>query len=39
MSIANATTLTEKMSLIFSEIEDPPVKKTPVDLLTDIFNH
>ena len=37
MSIANATALTEKMSLVFSEIEDPPVERTPVHLLTDIL--
>ena len=37
LSIANATALTEKMSLVFSEIEDPPVERTPVHLLTDIL--
>ena len=37
MSIANATPLTEKMSLVFSEIEDPPVERTRVHLLTDIL--
>ena len=37
LSIANATALTEKMSLVFSEIEDPPVDRTPVHLLKDIF--
>ena len=37
MSIANATALTEKMSLVFSEIEDPRVETTPVQLLTDIL--
>ena len=37
MSIANATALTEKMSLVFSEIEDPPVERTRVHLLTDIL--
>ena len=37
LSIANATALTKKMSLVFSEIEDPPVERTPVHLLTDIF--
>ncbi|NRB07485.1 MAG: ISAs1 family transposase [Richelia sp.] len=36
MSIANATALTEKMSLVCSEIEDPPVERTRVHLLTDI---
>ena len=37
LSIANATALTEKMSLVFSEIEDPPVERTPVHFLTDIL--
>ncbi|CDN15416.1 Mobile element protein [Richelia intracellularis] len=37
LSIANATALTEKISLVFSEIEDPPVERTRVHLLTDIF--
>ena len=37
LSIANATALTEKMSLVFSEIEDPRVETTPVQLLTDIL--
>ena len=37
MSIANATAFTEKMSLVFSEIEDPPVERTPVHFLTDIL--
>ena len=37
MSIANATALTEQMSLVFSEIEDPPVERTRVHLLTDIL--
>lgn len=36
-SIANATILTEKMTLIFSEIEDPRVARTRVHLLTDIL--
>ncbi|CDN11341.1 Mobile element protein [Richelia intracellularis] len=35
LSIANATALREKMSLVFSEIEDPPVERTRVYLLTD----
>ena len=33
----NATALREKMSLVFSEIEDPPVERTPVHFLTDIL--
>ena len=37
LSIANATTLTEKMSLVFSEIEDPPVERSRVHLLTNIL--
>ncbi|CDN10109.1 Mobile element protein [Richelia intracellularis] len=37
MSIANATAFTEKMSLVFSEIEDPPVERTRVHFLTDIL--
>ena len=37
LSIANATALTEKMSLVFSEIEDPLVERTRVHLLTDIL--
>ena len=37
LSIANATALTKKMSLVFSQIEDPPVQKTRVHLLTDIL--
>ncbi|CDN13209.1 Mobile element protein [Richelia intracellularis] len=37
LSIANATALTEKMSLVFSQIEDQPVEGTRVDLLTDIL--
>ncbi|CDN12775.1 Mobile element protein [Richelia intracellularis] len=37
MSIANATAFTEKMSLVFSEIEDPLVERTRVHLLTDIL--
>ena len=28
LSIANATALTEKMELVFSEIEDPRVERT-----------
>ena len=37
LSIANATTLTEKMESIFSEIKDPRVKRKRVHLLTDIL--
>jgi predicted transposase YbfD/YdcC len=37
LSIANATALTEKMELVFSEIEDPRVERTRVHLLTDIL--
>ncbi|CDN15482.1 hypothetical protein RintRC_0906 [Richelia intracellularis] len=37
LSIAHATALTEKMLLVLSEIEDPPVERTRVDLLTDIL--
>ena len=37
LSIANATAFTEKMSLVFSQIEDSPVERTRVDLLTDIL--
>ena len=37
LSIANATALTEKMSFVFSETEDPPVERTRVHLLTDIL--
>ena len=37
LSIAHATPLTEKMLLVLSEIEDPPVERTRVDLLTDIL--
>ncbi|CDN17360.1 Mobile element protein [Richelia intracellularis] len=37
LSIANATTLIQKMSLVFTEIEDPPVERNPVHLLTDIL--
>ncbi|CDN10973.1 Mobile element protein [Richelia intracellularis] len=37
LSIANATALTETISLVFSEIEDPPVERTPVHFLTDIL--
>ncbi|CDN13328.1 hypothetical protein RintRC_6775 [Richelia intracellularis] len=39
LSIANATALTEKMSLIFTEIEDPPVERTRVHLLTDLLGY
>jgi DDE_Tnp_1-associated len=35
--IANAAALTEKMSLIFNEIDDPRVEKNRVHLLTDIL--
>lgn len=37
LSIANATALTEKMALVFSEIKDPRVEKTRVHVLTDIL--
>ncbi|CDN10519.1 Mobile element protein [Richelia intracellularis] len=37
LSITNATALTEKMSLVFSQMEDPPVERTRVHLLTDIL--
>ncbi|CDN17326.1 Mobile element protein [Richelia intracellularis] len=37
LSIANASAFTGKMSLVFSEIEDPPVERTPVHFLTDIL--
>jgi predicted transposase YbfD/YdcC len=37
LSIANATALTEKMELVFSEIEDPRVERTRVHLLTNIL--
>lgn len=37
LSIANATALTEQMELIFSEIEDPRVKRSRLHLLTDIL--
>ncbi len=37
LGIANATALTEKMSLVFSEVEDPRVERTRVHLLTDIL--
>ncbi|CDN11610.1 Mobile element protein [Richelia intracellularis] len=37
MSIANATAFTEKMSLVFSQIEDSPVERTRVHFLTDIL--
>lgn len=35
--MGEATTLTEKMAAIFSEIEDPRVERTRVHLLTDIL--
>ena len=37
LSIAQATALTEKMALVFSEIEDPRVERTRVHVLTDIL--
>ena len=37
LSIANATALTEKMELVFSEIEDPRSQRTRAHLLTDIL--
>ena len=37
LNIENATALTEKMSSIFSEIEDPRVERNRVHLLTDIL--
>lgn len=37
LSIANATALTEKMALVFSETEDPRVERTRVHVLTDIL--
>lgn len=37
LSIANAAALTEKMGVIFSQIEDPRVERTRVHLLTDIL--
>lgn len=37
LSIANAIALTEKMELVFSEIEDPRVERTRVHLLKDIL--
>lgn len=37
LSIAKATALTEKMALVFSEIEDPRVERTRVHVLTDIL--
>jgi len=37
LSIANANALTSKMSLIFSEIEDPRVERNRVHLLIDIL--
>ncbi len=37
LSIANATALTKKMELVFSEIEDPRVERTRVHLLKDIL--
>jgi hypothetical protein len=37
LSIANADALTEKMSSLFSEIEDPRIERNRVHLLTDIL--
>ena len=37
LSIANATALTEKMSLVFSQIQDPPVERSRVHFLKDIL--
>lgn len=37
LSIANATALTEKMELVFSDIKDPRVERTRFHLLTDIL--
>ena len=37
LSISNATALTEKMELVFSEIEDPRAQRTRAHLLTDIL--
>jgi predicted transposase YbfD/YdcC len=37
LSIANAALLTEKMALVFSEIEDPRVERTRVHVLADIL--
>lgn len=37
LSIANATALTEKMALVFSDVKDPRVERTRVHLLTDIL--
>ncbi len=37
LSIANATTLTAKMELVFSDVKDPRVERTRVHLLTDIL--
>ena len=37
LSIANASVLTEKITLVFSEIEDPRVERTRVHVLTDIL--
>lgn len=37
LSIANAAALTEKMTLVFSEIEDPRVERTRVHVLADIL--
>ncbi len=37
LSIANATALTEKMELVFSDIKDPRVERTRVHLLKDIL--
>lgn len=34
LSIANAAALTEKMALVFSEIEDPRVERTRVHVLS-----
>ncbi len=37
LGIANATTLTEQMDLVFSEIQDPRVERSRLHLLTDIL--
>mgnify|MGYP004553598913 CR=1 FL=1 len=37
LSIAKASALTERMALVFSEIEDPRVERTRVHVLTDIL--
>ncbi len=37
LSIANATALTEKMELVFSDLKDPRVERTRVHLLKDIL--